>query len=855
MAEYALQPVGHDPYAQALEPVVHDPWFGPHAHEPLIVPVQARPSTAPAPVAPDMAPERSPNLQPAAAGSGNDLGGLVDTWFPPRPAGSPFNVPDALATPTAQRAAERLSAAPLQVGSPGADDAFLQHQPGQPFWPYAQSPQDMSFQQALQAAGGGPEFPAMPAPPAPPVMPTWQDPATVESTVGPQPQDWQKGLGASLASIAKPGTGGADIARSIPSLIDLTGVGSAATALQSLGQHDWSGAGLAALGALPGVKAAGKVAKVGEEAVAGLARRLEAKGLPAVTPSLTASLGEGGAATPRLVREPAFTPTFGAPAQSLDDQRISTRVPWNKVEDPANPGGPTIENPIAHTDPSLVVGHESSQASYGGKPHLDAYTKNAEMLRDLAASAPGQVAAIQKKIDAGKALTDADVVHYPGLALSKLRNAKSISEAFIQHIKNNVLALHDAVPDEIKQQSKRWYDGANAIAHRWGGEFGVHARNVAGAIAALSPQTDWFQNVSRARRLLEIDRDQADKTMTPEMVKWLQDYIDKKGAPKRKKGVLVEATPNDLKTAALWQKYLDGMRDTKLKDIEDPYARALWSRAYDEKHFDRSYPILHPEGHEVGTATTAKGNAEKMGWGSFAEIANAIRAIKAPGLEEISQAMGGNHKVRNFYNNIIAPNAQHGDVTIDTHAIAAGLLRALSSSHLEVEHGLGLKGSGHAASGSLGLYGLFAEAYRQAAKDRGILPREMQSITWEALRGLFSPSQKDDKALAAAVNTIWTGVQHGHHDLSRALELISERAGHVDVPSWFKPGSGSDVAAWNAADQGAIPKYGLSRRAGGAGGRAGDVNPTLLAGPARDLSTEEQRQIADEVLQAKEEPK
>ena len=32
-------------------------------------------------------------------------------------------------------------------------------------------------------------------------------------------------------------------------------------------------------------------------------------------------------------------------------------------------------------------------------------------------------------------------------------------------------------------------------------------------------------------------------------------------------------------------------------------------------------------------------------------------------------------------------------------------------------------------TGAVGAYGLYAEAYRQAAAETGVLPREMQSIT------------------------------------------------------------------------------------------------------------------------------
>ena len=44
----------------------------------------------------------------------------------------------------------------------------------------------------------------------------------------------------------------------------------------------------------------------------------------------------------------------------------------------------------------------------------------------------------------------------------------------------------------------------------------------------------------------------------------------------------------------------------------------------------------------------------------------------------ISDALGEKHKVRSFYNNIVAPQAPNGDVTVDTHAGRLALLRPLS---------------------------------------------------------------------------------------------------------------------------------------------------------------------------------
>ena len=55
----------------------------------------------------------------------------------------------------------------------------------------------------------------------------------------------------------------------------------------------------------------------------------------------------------------------------------------------------------------------------------------------------------------------------------------------------------------------------------------------------------------------------------------------------------------------------------------------------------------------------------------------------------ISQALGSKHKVRSFYNNIVAPSAPNGDVTVDTHAVGVALLRPLSGKTIPVMHGLG----------------------------------------------------------------------------------------------------------------------------------------------------------------------
>lgn len=176
--------------------------------------------------------------------------------------------------------------------------------------------------------------------------------------------------------------------------------------------------------------------------------------------------------------------------------------------------------------------------------------------------------------------------------------------------------------------------------------------------------------------------------------------------------------------------------------------------------------------------------------GSTGAIANAVKVMDDPtNIENISRQMGKQHKVRNFYNNIASPNATGGDVTIDTHAIAADLLQPLAGSDAPVQHnfGSGVTGAGGTANssvtGNMGTYGIHANAYRKAAADRDILPRQMQSITWEAVRGLFN--NKSPKMKQAAAD-IWKSYSRGHMTQEEAQNAIYGLANGIDVPSWAR---------------------------------------------------------------------
>ena len=303
-------------------------------------------------------------------------------------------------------------------------------------------------------------------------------------------------------------------------------------------------------------------------------------------------------------------------------------------------------------------------------------------------------------------------------------------------------------------------------------------------------------SVENARRVGDILYHQSNNPISAQMEQWGRDYANSRNPTGR-------TTPADV------HELLDGMVGTPLSQL-NPEQKAFYVRMYDAAHgphpgrvaYDAEgnpqptgYQILNPDGSSSGRIARNNDNSVKtLTWGSFGQIANAIRAYEAENMSDISRAMGGRHKVRNFYNNNIAPGSLSGATTIDTHAIAAAQLRPLGASAPEVEHGLGMKGSKNGANGASGLYPDYFEAYQRAARARGILPRQMQSITWEALRGLFTPAQKSSAAFRANIDALWRLHKAGRLSMRTVQQRIlrDQETGVLNIkdPQWK---TGSDV--------------------------------------------------------------
>jgi hypothetical protein len=338
-----------------------------------------------------------------------------------------------------------------------------------------------------------------------------------------------------------------------------------------------------------------------------------------------------------------------------------------------------------------------------------------------------------------------------------------VINAMKEHSISNLQFLYNQMPPEIRQRSAQWYDGANRKTNELASTYGVNNEAVAGVIASMSPQKDWYQNVGLGERVLDIYTNRAGHVFDNDMVRTAYAKLEGKA---------------DHLSA------LNRIKGMRLSDIQDPVERAIFIRMFDETYNPRSYNIYSPEGDKLGLYMTGKGEPRSIAWGSFGEIAKAVRVLDNPSIENISNQMGLQHKVRNFYNNIIAPS-NPSSITADTHAVAAALLRPLGGSAEEVSHNLG-SAAGSAASGIRGTYPVFADSYREFARSNQLLPRQAQSIAWEGARGLFSPEQKRNKALLGGINDIMQEFKTGKITQRGMQDAILNEAGGVNLPDWAR---------------------------------------------------------------------
>lgn len=467
---------------------------------------------------------------------------------------------------------------------------------------------------------------------------------------------------------------------------------------------------------------------------------------------------------------------------------------------------------------------------------------------------------------------------------------------FIGVLRDNLLWLHDQVDPKIRERSKLWYDGALKITERAAKRYQVTRRQFAAVLATQSPQKDWFENVSLADRITSIfqryqnhawdakmEKAAARVLRQEELAELAEDlnedaseasassskFINAKAraiATKSQGKVSFErakeiATAAQAKKNEVNQVRLDRVRGKRLDELYDDLDAAIWVRVFDAAHHSPHYHTVSPEGNFVGIRQAALGPA-RIRWGTFAGVAKSIAVLKDGTIENISTQLGKEHKIRNFYNNIIAPNDPRGYVTMDTHAIAADMVSPFSGFSIPVSHNFGSRGApGSSVYGISGTYPIHGEGYTRAAKARDLLPREMQSITWEAIRGMF-PAQFKRKPNIDHINALWQDYHDGKLTLAKTreaiLEYVKTKTNRTEVeifaPEWTRSPAAhlSDVSYEELPGMPGVSP--ANYRAGSGMNVEVAPNPDLLKGAAKGaaakwgaLTAEERRKVTEVV--------
>ena len=462
-----------------------------------------------------------------------------------------------------------------------------------------------------------------------------------------------------------------------------------------------------------------------------------------------------------------------------------------------------IENPesafVTKEQPGTVAGNKEARAR---NKALATFNKNLDQIKKYAAEG------VVLGTDSSKALktyTDAldKIAKDPEHPIAA--QADEIYNTLIEVTKSNLRKLMDVFPADIREIANLWYDGANIIAQQFAGD-NYSLEQSSAVLAVFSPQKDWFQNVELAKRTMEIwtaDQEYGwDDAMSarwlmrggePELkenkdgtvgyAKGIKPDLDENGEHRTDaNGMLLFHGWGSEKVKAKRQQAFERLQSLKGKKLKDltPEQQAWFIRMRAETKYPTGYPIVSPDGRfgESSKSTNNKGVTKeiKLAWGTYGSIGKAINILTAPSetqMKVISDELGDQHKVRSFYNNIVDPQNNDGHVTMDTHAIAALFWQAFSGNSREVGQNFGTANTAtDSVTGVGGLYPAFAEAYRAVAAEYGMLPRQVQSITWEAVRMLFTARWKSKSENVNGVRAKWVQYQNNEISLDQAQNAV-----------------------------------------------------------------------------------
>lgn len=328
----------------------------------------------------------------------------------------------------------------------------------------------------------------------------------------------------------------------------------------------------------------------------------------------------------------------------------------------------------------------------------------------------------------------------------KLKWADAVYNQAKESAVSNLLFIHDNIAANVRNISKLWYDGANVIAQEMSKKYNVSLEQASAIIATQSPQKPWFDNVHLAQFILDYSHNNKDAVFSQKEF----DYYKLKASeyPKQQ----------------LYLPKLEKAIGKKFSQLND-YDKSVMLRSKFDNEYERRAPLRIPTGDVVGDRIKTPSS-----FSGYHTILKAVSIIADGSDKNISKRLGNANRVRSFYNNIVSPQTE-GEVTIDTHAIAASYMLALGSKSKEVKF-------------DPATYAFFADVYKEAAKQRGILAREMQSITWEGARAIFPRNDKKLVDLKKSIGDAWAAYSSGKTTIEEAQNKIKNYGKDLSSPDW-----------------------------------------------------------------------
>jgi hypothetical protein len=355
------------------------------------------------------------------------------------------------------------------------------------------------------------------------------------------------------------------------------------------------------------------------------------------------------------------------------------------------------------------------------------------------------------------------------------------TEEVLGFMEKNIQSVLDEVSMEDRAAWKEWYVAANRLGADMAATTNISHSGANAVIAALSPGTGWDQNVAMARSAVKtlhedapITSEVAARANALRQESWarelvahekkhekavgerakLQQKLDAATDPRERKEIEKAIAKKDeiIGRPAPEQPDLNMFKAGQRPSEGDDLAAAYIIRASDPNPKLLQIKVNPDGSYDDSQVVLTKSGGEAQGtWQSYSNIAKAVRIYRDPSPEVISEAMGDAHKIRTFFNNINNPFDPRNEGTIDTHSAGISLGVPLSINHPWIASGGKsiMSAPSHVADGTKGTYSLMAEAHRRVAERNGLLPRELQSITWEQWRRKHDRTSRGKLSTAA----------------------------------------------------------------------------------------------------------